>query len=424
MATVTYATSDGSSRSSMDTALKDIYLPRLRSVVRKKRVLSARLKSNAEQTSVSGRQAVVPINLRPSEAVGARGDGELLPAPQKQIFDDSIVPYRYNYGTIRITHPTIAATRNDAGAWVKVANSEMKGIERDLENDFNRQNFGYGSGVLGRASNAGSTSSALTLDPGHKVKPNMLLDSFTALGSGTKELDAAVVSSVSGNAITLSATDDWTDNAFVFRTGVTDANPATPTYHERMGLQGIIDDSTLASGIGTFVETLQGITRDTYTEWNANVFEGATAGTGRQISETILDDSIFTVEENGEGSIDFGITTRIQFRKIGHLKSGDMRYSPSTTIEGGFRAIKWAEIPIFYDKDCPVDVNNNDMLFWVDEDYIEFYELSDFDWDAEDGNILHRNQGYATYDATLFKYGNMGSQDPAKHGCVRDLLRT
>ena len=48
----------------------------------------------------------------------------------------------------------------------------------------------------------------------------------------------------------------------------------------------------------------------------------------------------------------------------------------------------------------------------------------DMDWDDEDGNILHRNSTTATYDATLFKYGNMGSTDPGNQAVIRDLLRT
>ena len=187
---------------------------------------------------------------------------------------------------------------------------------------------------------------------------------------------------------------------------------------------GIIDDASKTSGIGAFVTTLQGIVRGTYPEWNAHVFEGSTPGTGRQITSDILDDSILETEELGEGTLDFGITSRVQIRKIARLLTGDRRYSDSMELNGGFKAVKWSDIPIFSDKDCPIDVNGNDMLFFVDSDEMGFYDLMPVDWDDEDGNILHRNQGYATYDGTLFKYGNLGTTDAGNHMVIRDLLRT
>lgn len=406
----------GATLTTMNAALKKLYLPRLQSTVNTSTVLLSRLERVLKEKSVSGQSAIVPINLRPSEAIASLGDGEALPTPQNQTLVESSVGYNYLYGTIRITHPTIAASRNEAGAWTKVISAEMEGLERDLRNDVNRQLFGWGNGVLGTTNGSGSSATALVMDTGHQIKVNMLLESFTATSDGSTGITDQSVSAVSGTAVTLAGAESWADAEYVYRKG--------SRGNEMMGLMGIIDDATATSGIGTFVTTLQGIIRGTYPEWNANVFENSTANTGRNITDTLLDDSILEIEESGEGNLTCGVTSRTQFRKIAQLMTPDRRYSDAMELNGGFKSISWGGIPIFWDANCPVDVNGNDMLFWLDENELAIYQLADWNWDDEDGNVLHRNEGYATYDGTLYYYANMGTTAPDNMGVIRDLSKS
>ena len=405
----------GATLTTMNAALKKLYLPRLQSTVNTSTVLLSRLERVLKEKSVSGQSAIVPINLRPSEAIASLGDGEELPTPQNQTLVESSIGYNYLYGTIRITHPTIAASRNEAGAWTKVISAEMEGLERDLRNDVNRQLFGWGNGVLGTTNGTGGSVN-LVVDTGHSIKVNMVLDSHTETSGGSTGITAQTVSAVSGNAITLAGSESWTDGEYVYRKG--------SRGNEMMGLMGIIDDATATSGIGTFVTTLQGIARGTYPEWNANVFENSTANTGRNITDTLLDDSILEIEESGEGNLTCGVTSRTQFRKIAQLMTPDRRYSDAMELNGGFKSISWGGIPIFWDANSPVDVNGNDMLFWLDENELAIYQLADWNWDDEDGNVLHRNEGYATYDGTLYYYANMGTTAPDNMGVIRDLSKS
>ena len=406
----------GATLTTMNHALKKLYLPRLQSTVNTSTVLLSRLERVLKEKSVSGHSAIVPVNLRPSEAIASIGDGEALPTPQNQTLVETSIGYNYLYGTIRITHPTIAASRNEAGAWTKVISAEMEGLERDLRNDVNRQLFGWGNGVLGTTNGTGTGATALVLDTGHQVKVNMVLDSHTLTADGATGITAGTVSAVSGNAVTLSAVETWIDAEYVYRSG--------SRGNEMMGLQGITDDASKNSGIGRFLLSLQGIARADYPEWNSNVFEASTPGTGRNITDTLLDDSILEIEESGEGNLTCGITSRTQFRKIAQLMTPDRRYSDAMELNGGFKSISWGGIPIFWDASCPVDTNGNDMLFWVDENELAIYQLADWNWDDEDGNVLHRNEGFATYDATLYYYANLGTTAPDNMGVIRDLSKS
>ena len=391
----------------MDAALKTLYLPRMVSVINKATVLRDRIKTNMDMTNVSGKGASVPVNIRPSEAIGARGDGEALPTPQNQRYVECSVAYAYNYATFRVTHPTMVASLTNEVAWIKAVTSEMQGLERDLGRDLDRQDHGYGYGVLGTINGAGSSTTTMTMDDGHNVKVNMVIDVYTAVSGGSQEVDSISVSAVSGNTVTLASAQTFSDGSYVFR--------EDSRGNEAMGLIGLVDD-------GTYLTTLQGISRTTYPEWKSTVLDNS--GTARAITETLLDDAIFTAQETGEGNISLGLTGRIQFRKIGELLTADRRFAFSTTLQGGFKAIEWGDVPIVNDPRSPVDANGNDMLFFIDESVISRYQLGPMNWDDEDGNILHRNEGYATYDATLYEYGNLGTTDPANHAVIRDLSRS
>jgi hypothetical protein len=402
--------------SNFDAALKEFYLPRLQSTINTNRVLMTRLERESGKTDASGRRAVVPVNIQPSQAVGARADEAALPTAQHQKYAEVRISYKYNYGTIRLSHPTIAASRNDKGAFIRVVGSEMDGIRRDLKNDINRQLFGYGHGAIGIINAAQTTDNEdIVLKAGHSVKPGMVIDTYVGSGSGdAKQLDSITVTAVDGNSISATYSTNVTANALVYREDSRD--------QEMMGLQGIVDDASKTSGIGAFVTTLHNIARGTYPQWNAQVLEHGTPGTAREITEDLLDTAQLQVMEQAEGDSTLGITSTTQFRKIAHLMTPDRRYSPSgMTLEGGFKAIEWAGTPIVWDRDCPTDANGNHMLFFLDENTLKFYQLADWDFDDTDGSILHRRSGYAQYDAQLFYYAQLGCLDPAANAVIRDL---
>ena len=402
--------------SNFDAALKEFYLPRLQSTINTNRVLMQRLERDASKTDVSGRKATFPVNIRPTQAVGARGDEGALPTAQNQVYQEVNVTYKYNYATIRLSHPTIAASRNDKGAFIRVVGSEMDGVRRDAKNDINRQLFGWGLGSLGTVNGeVPADETTLVMDPGHQIKVGMVLDSYTAADTATQDIDSKTVSSVSGNTVVLSAVTGAVvpDGSYIYR--------EDSGNREMMGLMGIVDSAAKTSGIGAFATTLQNVARGTYPEWNAQVLEHSTPGTSREITEDLLDTAQLQVMELAEGDSSLGVTSTTQFRKIAHLITPDRRYTPTMKLEGGFKAIEWAGMPIVWDRDCPTDVNGNHMLFILDESELKIFQLADWDFDDTDGSVLHRRAGYAQYDAQLFYYAQLGCMDPATQCVIRDL---
>ena len=402
----------------MTNALKEFYLPRLQSTIPTDRILMTRIEKDTSKTDISGKYAAVPVNIRPTQAIGARGDNETLPTAQNQTYVQVQIGFNYNYGTIRMTHPSIVSAKNDKGSFIRTVGAEMDGIRRDLKNDINRQLFGDGSGAIGLANaQQSSDTSAFVAKPGHSIKVNMSIQGYDDkdAGEGTNDIATVSVTAVDGNNITLSADRSWEADTYIFREG----NRA----QEMMGLQCIVDNQSKSSGIGVFAATLQGINRATYPEWNAEVLEHSSPGTGRPITSDLLDQIILQVQEQGEGDPSLMITSSTQWRKIGQLLAADRRYTPTMNLEGGFQAIDWAGIPIVWDRDCPIDENGNDMLFSLDEADFALYQLQDWDFYDLDGDVMHRVSGTAAYDATLFYYAELGCMDPGDQGVIRDLSR-
>jgi hypothetical protein len=398
-------------RSNFDKVLKEMYLPRLQSTVNKGRILSEHLRKETGMTDATGRKAIVPVNIRPSEAIGARADGGALPSPQGQTYVESQVEYAYNYATVRITHPVIVSSKNDEGAFVRAVSSEFDGIRRDLQTDVNRQWFGDGSGALGSANGAGSSATALVLDTGHNVAVNMNIDIYTAKTGGSHEVNSATVSATTATGATIGSSS-WSDGSWVFR--------EDSRENEMMGLLGIVDNGQSSNGAdGPYVTTLQNISRSTYPEWRSRVNHNS--GTPRAISETIIDDAILDVQEQSEGETDLIISSARQYRKASHILTGDRRYTPTMRLRGGFTALDWGGIPWVWDRDCPIDSGGDHMVFGLDMADMMQLELQNWDFDDTDGSVLHRVSGYAYYDATLFYYGELACLAPDDQFVIRDL---
>lgn len=416
-----------SSNTGFNAALKEFYLPRLVSTVAERRVLLTRLQRDAGKTDVSGRHARLPINIRGSQAISTSlsdtDGGTTLPTPQSQTFVESQIGYAFNYATVRITHPVMQASKNDKGSFVRAVSSEMDGIRRDLKNDINRQLFGDGTGTLGVVNNDSDTSTTVELQLGHKVKTGMLIDTYSG---STRDNNGASVTAVNsdGTDITVSATlgTAVADGDIVYRKGSKD--------NEMMGIHGIVSNTG----------TLQGINRadGNYPEWQSFI---SAQSEDTAVTEAILDSAILDAQSQNEAETSLMITSPVQFRKIGALLTGNRRYATDMELEGGFTAINWAGIPIVWDVDCPrqgqytdddtsggdasfeVATADNDFIFGLDEDHLAIYQLADWDFDDTDGNIMHRVEGKAAYDATLFWYANLGTTDASKHFKISGLRR-
>lgn len=345
--------------------------------------------------SVQGKDFTIPLHYGRNEGIGARGEGSALPTAGNQSYKASVLPMRYQYGRFQITGQTIKATRNNEGAYRKAVRSEMEGLANDMCDSLSRQLFGDGSGLLATVAATGSSSSTVVVDSTAKLRVGMPIDIIVkTTGAATAGLAGTSVATITdGTTFTISGTLAGSPAATygVYIAGSRDL--------EMMGLGGIVSATT----------TVQGLDVATYPWWVATV--QANGGTGRAISDTILQKALDTLTQNSNGKPSALYTTYGVRRAYQSILAAQKQFVNTMTLTGGFDTIAYNGLPIIPDKNAP-----SGKIFVVDESKLKFYRMSDnggedngLFWLEEDGNMLKYVTGYDAYEAILCLYSNLGT---------------
>jgi len=364
---------------------------------------------------------------------------------------------KYHYGRIEVTGPTIAATRDDKGAYAKALDAEVKGITNDLKNEVNRMMFGIGYSVLARWRSG--TASSITLQK--KYRGNSAGGDNFGSAFGGKYLDKRndgvliTVSSMSSSGTfsvgsTNLAVSALTKTVATYDT-ITCTDPGTPiagcwfarpaslgTYaaagahrYEMMGLRGLVtntdlDEIALNDGSytgGTTNDPLQGLDVSTY-PWFMSIVDTHSSGryAGQRALTLELMQTVFDMVEEQAGK-DYGpnlmITTRAIRREYLKLVQADRLSVNTMRLDGGWEALDYNGVPFVVDNDA-VD---GEIYFLTTKD-LQIYRMSDYNWMQKDGAILSRISGYDTYEAVLYRYAEFGIKNRATQAVLCDLSYT
>lgn len=387
-----------------DSVLKQSYEGKIRDILNSSIFLLKML--SKDDGSFVGRQVVFPVNVARNEGVGARADNGTLPTATNEVYQESRITVKYNYGRIQVTGPTIKASQNDSGAFAKAVGSEIKAMVRNLKSDINRQLYGDGTGVLCLTNGAGANTTGLVVDtPGSRfLKSGMLVDVYTATTGGTQEVNSISISTdpTTTTAATLASAQTWSNNSYVFR--------EDNRNQEMLGVRIIVDDGTLGA-------TLQNINRNTYPRWRGNLL--GNAGTNRTLTLDLMQRGIDNANEQGEGETDLIVGHHSIRREYLRLLQPDVRYAP-TELRGGFKVLSYAgggdDTVIYFDKDA--DYNR---FYFLDTSSLKIYRQSDFYWMDEDGAILSRVSNTDAFEATLKYYAELGTDAPNKNSRLDDI---
>jgi hypothetical protein len=451
----------GAYLSNYDEALKNFYLEPAKEQLNNDNVLMSILSSRANETDVAGTNAKIDCHYGRTTGTGARQDREDLPTAGYQKYKQATVPMKYNYGRVQFTGPTIAATRMDKGAFVRVIDSEVSGMVSDLQRECQRQMWGCGYGILARWRSTGSGTS-YTLQK--KYRGNTAGGDAFGSTFGAKYLEEVpsavpVVLTVAASAIT-TATVDATDIAVSAITESADYDTITctdpsvseaagtfyvrpvslVTYNasnntggarvEMMGLRGIvtnedIDEIALKDGTNAspHLDTLQDLDADTYSWWQSYVDAHPSGRYAGQRALTFdLMQKVFDKVEIKAGK-DYGpdliITTHAIRREYLNIVRADRREVNTMQLDGGFTALDYNGVPLTVDRDA-ID---GEMYFLTTKD-LELFRMSDFEWMQKDGAVLNRVTDKDAYEATMFRYAEMGCRRRNSHGVLCDLSYT
>lgn len=394
-----------------DAALKEDYLPGVRSQFSEKAGLEDYAQKNTED--VEGRYARLALHTSPNGGIGSRGaTGASLPTAGQQGYSEERISMRYHYGRIQIEMPVIEASKTDKGAFAQAVRSELKGLVPNMKRDINRQRFGTSDGVIAAtAAGAGVTviplAAATTQTQMRQFAVNMVVDigtvanpvSVASARTITAVNRAGKTITISGAAVTTAATD------FVFRSGNGGSGAA---QKELTGLRTIVDSTG----------TLFNVNPATVPDWSST--ELANGGTNRTPTESLFALALQEPEIYGGESPGFGVTSYGVHRAYANQLTSQKRFVNTLEMKGGYSGLEIAAggrpVPLGADRDCP-----ENTAFFLGEDHFIQFEQSDYEWMDADGAVLSRVSGQPAYEATLYRYIEQATDQRNAHTKVADL---
>lgn len=407
------------SLANITNALKDDYSPGLRNALNNMNVIFGEVSRNTED--IVGEQAVWSIHSGRSNSSGGRAEGGTLPTADRQRYLKPSDTLSYQYHTIKVTGPAKHLTRNNTGSFVRAVESEVKGAERDLKRDMQRQTVGQkvtvnSALVSGAIAQVASVSSATV--------------TFTETGAVIRHFFTGMQ---------IGFHDDGTS---AWRTGIyevasIDAAAGTVTFTENLDAGVVADDyafrvngttaaaGTVSAGNSSFdaeinglrflvgTQDYAGITAASNPVWNALAIGSSTT----PISEVILDQAVEEVEISGNGSSPgLYLAEHSQRRKLASLLQSQKRYDGrEMTLTSGWKGLDIARGTLVVDRFCP-----SDTVFCLDMSEIELFVGLDFQWDEDDdGGVFYKAlDGSDAIEARYKWYGNLEATLRNAHSVV------
>ena len=389
----------------LSNILKEYYLGPVAEQLNNEVLLLSRLESRSED--LVGKRAYVPLHHGRSTGIGAVGEGDPLPAAGRQSYEKAVYDLKYLYGRVEVTGPSMAKTKNEAGAFLQALKSELDGIRNDLKKDLARQVYGNGTGTIGTAASGTTTTLVVGAEPIRKgqIYPGMRIEVYdtsasadaTHAGATSPVFTVASVDVSTGTVTTTeTASAAFASGDTIRRAGVDTASPVEGnTYSlsdEVDGLQRIVADSATALG---------GITPTSANAWWDN--QRITS-----VGALALDDiqQGLNLARIAGGMPTAIITTLGVQREFYNLLDQEVQYinPESLNFAAGFKTLSYNGMPLVADIDAPYG-----KMYILDESTMKVFSDQDWHFLDADGMTLRQVTGYDKFEAIMARYMNLGA---------------
>jgi hypothetical protein len=248
---------------------------------------------------------------------------------------------------------------------------------------------------------------------------DMRVDLYTAKTGG-------VTLTTGGDSNTIIAVDRINNKIQLATTASRDATTTATTYIFRedsrgyyaMGLLGLVDGAD-STGAFKYVQTLQGIDRNTNAWWNSGILDNA--GTGRDLSLTLLQ-QLCDIPDILIGKQPTALYSGYaQRQKYLVLLEAKKQFMNIKVYDGGWAGADFSNggqpIPWFVDHMFPPNV-----VFAIHEPSIFQVEAGPLDWMVHEGGGIWRFDGTQdAYSANCFHYLNYVTDCASANAVLRDL---
>ncbi len=400
-----------------DDILKIDYLGPVRDQLNNSSVTVSMLEKRLED--FQGKQVFLPLHTGRNFSIGSRAEDVDLPGQTSQgaqVYDNAVYTTSFQYGRIRVTGPTIKSSRNNKGAFIRAVDSEMRGVTRDLRQSINRQILRQGDGNL-TTCNLTTGSVTVEVNTTKYLQVGMIVD-IMDLSSGPPAVPVGSGDSVDvRNPITPTS---FTVGSIVSTVDDEDLVVLEDTHGDDIwGLETIISTANppVESGNQAATSLLGGIDRTTNPFWQASVTTHT--GTFGGVGGNALDQmqlTIDTADINTDSDINLLITSHSLKRDYASVLESLRRYPPGgeTILSSGYKALEFNGMPLVADKDAETLTSGDafERIYFADTSTMWIAHMGDWDWMQEDGSILNRIPARDAYEAILFRYMNLVTDQP------------
>jgi hypothetical protein len=424
----------------IDKIYKEFYLPAVHDLHNNKRVLAKIIRRN--QHDISGKYAVIALNISRNEGHGYVAEKGRLPDPGRQGYDNARYRLRYSYGRILFTGPSNAESSSDRGAWLRIMDAEIRGLARDLLHENNRIMFGDGTGRLAILRSASAPNYTFDLpggftrnfglgtqylrkgmrvvlaapgasNPTYRLEASSskfayyvrTIDYGTGVVTFTNEAQGDDLAGSTAVNITSAATNDMLLRLSEFNTAAPNLTDVS-LLNEPFGLAAIISDVNPGTGFssGAFDRANDvGDINATPNEWWRSVIVD-NGGVPQPFVPDMLRQGQDLLDQTSDGTVHVYVTTHGIRRSYVNLLVAQKRFVNVMELDGGFKAVEFDGRPIVVDKDC-----TRGRIYGLDLEVLHLFQATDYQWMDADGSILSRMSDHDAYQATLYKYWNLGT---------------
>lgn len=346
------------------------------------------------------------INDYGNESVGALNETEQFRTIDAENYQQYTVVPKIMNGPIEITGLAVEASDDDVESFAEGLLKEIQGSKKRLRKDMNRQFFGVGTGTLCVPAQAvASNLTSFTVNTAQYLRKNMVIDAQSQGSnnavSHNRILNVDKVNNIiyltSSVGVSLAVTDQiYKENIRV---------SASSDGKEMMGLDGIVDDSTLLT-------TFQGLDATALYEWRAVRINASSANLTSDLLQRLEDD----VATLGGEDPDTLIAHKLQRRKYLDLVIPEKRFS-DLKLDAGFSKLAFNGKEFWLDVDC-----QRDQVYAIKRSRIYKFELAPMAMGGlDDSGTWLRASNFDKFQAYWRQYVNMGTDKRNSHGKIVSL---
>ncbi len=371
--------------------------------------------------TLTGRKGIFPVSFGVNEAVYSRPDKGSFGDSQVNQPQLAEVTSKYVYALFEISGPTMAATRDNPGAFEEALSLQLEKTITGLRLELSRQSIGDGTGRIGLVQSVTDTDTfvadspyALTRYKSNRpvrniLRPDMPFDVLDAATPTTKHADNAVIDSITqgptGSTIELVAADANLTNAvdgdFVVRQG---------NYNQEIeGFLAAVDTT------GSYLN----ISRSGQPGWQGVLVDAAGGGSvAVPLSPDHLRDTVDSVMEQTGEMPGFITCNYKQRRNIYNLFAPQIRQAPMI-LPAGLRenTLSFDDMQVLVERLFPPE-----HIAFVNTNFWSWAMNQDVEWIAGlNGTVLHFHRTADLFTAVLRTYRNLVCRYPATNGIIFGL---